>query len=273
MKKIIWGNTIVKNEDRFLWFALKSIIDFLDKIIIYDTGSTDHTPKIIEWFKKKHPTKIEFNQIGEVDAKGLTKARQKMLNDSSCDWILILDGDEIWWEGSIKKVVSTINETDNNYYALVNPVINLVGDVYHYQPAGAGNYEIINRKGHLNIRAINRKIPGLHIKNDYPMEGFYDNENQLIQKFGQDKLFFTDAPILHFTHLQRSTSKERVSIGRRKFKYELGLKLPKDFIYPKVLYEAPPGFVLSPWKKMSTYYKLRSFVETPFKKIKRKLTS
>ena len=265
MRKIIWGNCIVKNEDKFLWFALTSVVDYLDKILVWDTGSSDATVEIIKLIQKQKPNKIEFKQFGIQDVKGITKLRQKMLDQSECDWVLILDGDEVWWNDSIKKVISVINKSSGDLFAIVTPVINLIGDIYHYQEEEAGQYKILGKKGHFNIRFINRKIPGLHIKNDYPLEAFYDGSNKIIQSQEQ-KLKFENAPLLHSTHLLRSTSQEN-----KKLKYELGLPFPKNFKYPEVLFFERPQLVSSPWVGMSAKYKLRAFIETPLKKIKRHL--
>ena len=101
----IWANTIVHNEENFIWFAVMSIVDHVEKVVIYDTGSNDKTVQIIEKIKMLKKNKIIFREVGPVDKDQFTKMRQAMLNESKCDWILILDGDEIWWEDSIKKVV------------------------------------------------------------------------------------------------------------------------------------------------------------------------
>lgn len=269
----IWGNTIVKNEDRYLWFAVKSVVDFLDKILVWDTGSSDNTVPIIKLLQKQYPKKIVFEEIGSVNADGLTKARQEMLDQTLSDWLLILDGDEVWWKSSIKKTMEVMQKQGDNLYALVNPVVNVIGDIYHYQEEAAGRYQILGKKGHLNIRAINRKISGIHIKNQYPLEGFYDKHENLIQEV-DEKLIFVDAPLLHFTHLVRSSKllEDRQTMGRsKKTKYELGIPFAKDFNYPEVLYLDKPSIVLSPWVKMTTSYKLRAAFETPLKRLKRKL--
>lgn len=274
MKKTIWGNTVVKNEGRYIWFAISSVIEHLDKIIIYDTGSSDDTVKILGLLQEKYPSKIIFEQIGEVDSKGLTSARARMLEETKSDWLILVDGDEVWWEESIKSVLERIQGADDELYAFVQPVINLVGDIYHYQDDSTGQYKILGKRGHLNIRAINRKIKGLHIKNEYPLEGFFTEDDRLIQSFDVDRLEFIDMPILHFSNLRRSNliGGDRKTIKRgSKVKYEIGKKFSKDFKYPEVFYQPYPNFILSPWEKMSTAYKLRAVFETPIKKIKRKI--
>lgn len=265
MKKTIWANVIVKNEDRFIWFAIKSVVDYVDKLLIWDTGSSDETVEIIKLLQREYPSKIIFKEIGEVDEDGLTKARQKMLAETKSEWLLILDGDEIWWKKSIAEVIDTINQKGEKLDAIVSPVINIIGDLFHYQEDSAGQYNFLGKKGHFNMRAINRNIPGLHIKGAYPLEGFYDEQEKLIQQ-KDDKLILVDQPLLHLTHLERSSK-----VKSKKMKHELGISFPKNFIYPEDLYENPPKIVKSPWGKRSKQYLARAFFETPARRIKRRL--
>ena len=48
----ITGHMVVKNEDRWIYYAIMSVIEYLDKLIIYDTGSIDHTKDIIKGILK-----------------------------------------------------------------------------------------------------------------------------------------------------------------------------------------------------------------------------
>lgn len=272
MKKI-WGNTIVKNEDKFIWFAISSAIDYLDKMLIYDTGSIDKTVEIIKLLQKKYPSKIIFETNPTKNAQDITKVRQKMLDQTKSDWLLILDGDEIWWKNSIIKIIEIIKNKGDDLYGLVIPVFNLVGDIYHYLPDAAGKYRLMNKTGHFNIRAVNRNIKGLNIKNTYPLEGFYDGEGRIIQDM-EEKIKFVNAPILHLTHLKRSSLDygDKAVVGRsQKLKYEIGEKFPSNFKFPESLYEEAPDIVPSPWEKMSVKYKFIASLQTPLKKLKRKI--
>lgn len=270
MKKSIWGNCVVKNEDRYIWFTIKSVINHLDKLLVFDTGSTDKTAEIIKSLKNEYPEKIVFEEKGLVDAKGLTKLRQEMLDKTESDWLLLIDGDEVWWKASLEKTINKINEAGNNLYALVHPVINLVGDIYHHQEDAAGEYRILGKKGHFNIRAVNRKIPGLHLKNNYPLEGFYDENEKLIQSV-DEKLEYIDGPVLHFSHLKRSSRDDKKTLHRNKVKVELGNKFPPGFKYPEVFYLPRPNNVADPFKKMGLGYKIRASIITPLKKVKRRI--
>lgn len=258
----IWANTIVNNEENFLWFSVMSVVDFVDKILIWDTGSTDKTLKVIKELKKIKGDKIEFKEVGKVDPLEFTKKRQEMLEQSKADWILILDGDETWWKDSIKKLISEINK-DQGIEGIVVPMFVPVGDIYHMQDESAGRYKILGRTGHLSLKAFSRKIPGLHADWPYGKEGFFDDKKKLIQE--REKIIFIDAPFLHTTHLKRSSKKRAYG----KFKYELGDKVKDGFKFPEVFYQKHPEFVSSPWVKISGTEYLKAKILTPIRKIKR----
>ncbi|MDO8638633.1 MAG: glycosyltransferase [Candidatus Daviesbacteria bacterium] len=261
----IWANCIIHNEENFIWFAIMSVVDFVDKILVWDTGSTDKTVEIIKEIIKIKGMKIEFREVGLTDKYEFTKMRQSMLDNSECDWILILDGDEIWWESSIKQIIKEINVKGDKIEGIVVPMIVPVGDIFHLQEEQAGQYKIHGEKGHISLKAINRKIPGLHADWPYGKEGYFDKNNKLIQE--RKEIIFIDAPLLHVTHLKRSGSK-RVS---DKFKYELGNRVSNDYKFPEVLYANYPGITQSPWRKISGIkYAIATFL-TPIRKIKRRL--
>lgn len=257
-KQKIWANTIVYNEENFIWFAIMSVVDHVDKILVWDTGSKDKTLEIIKEMQKVKGDKIEFKEVGEVDKYQFTKMRQAMLDQSACDWILLLDGDEVWWDNSIKKVVDTIHKRGDSLDAIVVPFYNVVGDIYHYQPDSVGQYQLLGRKGHLTIRAINRYIKGLHLEGAYGEEGYLDGDNVPIQKRNPEKLIFLDAPFLHLTHLRRTQKDDH-----RKYKYELGKPLPKNFKYPEIFHKTRPKLVSSPWRRRSKFYETTSLLQLP----------
>lgn len=273
MKKSIWVHTLVKNEERYLWYAVMSVIDHVDKILLWDTGSTDKTKDVIREIQKIKGDKIDFKEVGSVDPEQFTKVRQEMLDQTKSDWFLIVDGDEVWWDKSIKEVVKTIQE-ENNLEMIVSPYYNVIGDIYHYQAESAGRYQIDERHGHINIRAINREIPGIHFEKPHGQQGLYDKDGILIQERSNKYRKFVDAPYMHFTNMIRSSSRQsdlNVPKRDRKFKHEIGLSFSKDFHYPEIFYQEKPEIVSSPWNKMSQTYFIRGSGETLLKRIKRKI--
>lgn len=272
--KTIWANTLVQNEERYIWYAVRSIIDHIDKMLVWDTGSTDKTVEIIKKLQKKYPKKIELREIGKVDINQFTSVRQQMLEETKSDWLIILDGDEVWWEDSIIKIVNLIQEKGDELETIVNPYFNIVGDIYHYQGEDAGRYKIDDKKGHITIRAMNRNIPGLHLEKPHGIQGFFDKDGKLIQNRPKEKRVHVDAPFMHFTHMIRSGSLDldlKVPKRNLKHKVELGKEFPLDFHYPEVFFKPRPQIVFTPWGKMSRGYYLKALFYTPLKKIKRRM--
>jgi glycosyltransferase involved in cell wall biosynthesis len=77
---------IVKNEARCLARCLQSVRAILDEIVVADTGSTDETIKIANEFRAKV---VQFQWNNDFAA-----ARNFALEQTTGDWILVLDADE-----------------------------------------------------------------------------------------------------------------------------------------------------------------------------------
>jgi len=78
---------IAKNEERNLIRCLSTIKAAVDEIIVVDTGSTDKTKDIAAVFGSKVfdiPWRDDFSE-----------ARNLSLAKATCDWILVLDADEV----------------------------------------------------------------------------------------------------------------------------------------------------------------------------------
>lgn len=270
----ITAHCLVKNEARFVWYAVMSVINHVDRVLLWDTGSTDGTLEILEEIKKVGGDKIVFREYGNVDVNTFTKARQEMLDATTTDWFIIVDGDEVWWEDSIKKLVEEVESKGNRIESIVVPTINLIGDIYHYQEEAAGQYNLAGRTGHLNLRAINRKIHGLHSFGPHGTWGWVDEYNKMIQDRNKNRIVFVEAPYLHATHLARSIDRAKeqdVPKRQMKRKYELGIPFPLDFYYPEVFFRLRPEIVPSVWEKMDKTFSSRSLLETPLRKLKRKV--
>ena len=268
-KKTIWGNCLVRNEEQWVWYALMSVIDYVDKILVWDNGSTDKTVEIIKTIKSK---KIVFKEIGPSTKEEHPLVRQKMIEATKADWLLHVDGDEVWPKSQIEKWAEIIQKKGDKIESIALRTINLVGDVYHYQEEAAGRYQLAGRKGHLTLRGINlKKIPGLHALHPHGKVGFFDENGVAIQDRDPKKIYFTDLHYFHMTHLPRSSQDEKVPLRKRKRKYEIGLPLPKNIEYPEVFSFKRPKVVLSPWLKMSRGEWVRGAVQTPLKRIKRRI--
>ena len=250
MKSNITSHTIVKNEDRWIWYAIMSVIDSVDKMLIIDTGSTDNTVKIIKAIKSP---KIEFNQIKVNTRDQIVNLRKLQLKQTKSKWFMLLDGDEIWPKRSLQKLLHAKHKSDAKTLAFFTYTRNCVGDILHYLPESKGRYKIKNRVGNLNIRLI-KNIKGLNVVGKYPLET-YTLKSMPIQQLS-DNIEFVNTWYLHTTHLSRSTkiSSEKYVIDRlQKRKFRLGKKISEKDL-PKVLWKKRPNFVPAPitqrWREL-----------------------
>jgi glycosyltransferase involved in cell wall biosynthesis len=102
---------IVKDEERFLERCLSSVKDFVDEIIIVDTGSKDNTIPIA----KRYASSIyHFEWVDDFSA-----ARNFSISKATKDWILVLDADEIISETDMQKLKELIQNKDISAYQLI----------------------------------------------------------------------------------------------------------------------------------------------------------
>jgi len=267
-KSRIVVHCIVKNEERFIWYAINSVLPFVDKIMVWDTGSEDNTVAVI---KTINSVKIDFKEVGPVDRGKFTDMRNEMLketNNEVFDWLMILDGDEIWPVDALKKILRHI-KTNPECQAVFCNTSNAVGDIYHIQPQSAGHYNIKGKLGHLGLRFLNlHNIIGLHVDLPYGHEGYYSGGNIPVQEL--QRVDFVNVSYLHTTHLKRS-SLDKFTLNRRsKIKYELGEKILKSNL-PEIVFERHPDLVPDISKHMDTLSYIRCLIETIPRVIKRYL--
>lgn len=265
-------HTVVKNEVRFIWYSIMSVISYVDEVIIWDTGSTDGTIEVIKELKKMFPEKVKVKFIDNVNKNTFTDVRNQMLAESDSDWFIIVDGDEVWWDKSIKRLVDFIKLNGDKYDSVVSKYYNLAGDMYHIQPENMGKYQIDDVKGNITIRAVNNKIQGLKFGKPHGLQGLFDFNQVLIQnRDSQKRYWMNDVSYLHATNIQRSKNKKedkKVEKRAKKYKYIKGKKLPLDFYYPESFFYDKPRLVPDIWEKRSLYYEIRAMLFSPLKKVK-----
>lgn len=261
----ITAHCVIKNEDKWIWYALNSILPYVEQVLVFDTGSTDKTAEIV---KLINSPKIIFEEKGPVDREGLVKLRQEQIDRTKTEWFLILDGDEIWPKLQMEKLIKQVNLVPDNIIALFNRTRNCIGDIYHYLPDSSGNYDIAGIRGNLNTRLIRKKLD-LKVTGVYPDE-YYGDKNGPVQK-QKANLMFVDCWYLHTTFLQRSSlgSKTSGSLGKQKV-WEKGLNMKKGEL-PEVLKITRSEVINNPFVKRSFSYELLASMFAPFIYIKRLL--
>ncbi len=107
---------IVKNEETSLPKCLGSVKNFVDEIIVLDTGSTDKTPQIAAQFGAKVYYFTWNNNF--------STARNEALKYVTGDWILVLDADETLTPEIIPLLEVVLNKEE---YLVINLVRQEVG--------------------------------------------------------------------------------------------------------------------------------------------------
>jgi glycosyltransferase involved in cell wall biosynthesis len=249
-------HTLVKNEEKWIWFSIMSVINFVDKLIIFDTGSTDSTVHIIKEILKneEYAKKISFEEKGSISTDKFSLLRQEQIDKTNTDWFLVLDGDEIWYEEDIKRVVSIIQNTTKKMLAI--RFHNCTKDIFHYSKFDSGSYNIKGVKGNITIKLICKNISGLAAIGPYGNEGYYDIRGNPIQNSEND-IQIIDGFFLHTSNLVRSRNLYfdwKIPYRRVKVFSKVESKVGPNFVFPEVFYAERPKIVYNPFQKASILY-------------------
>lgn len=180
---------IVKNEEENMVQCLESVKSIVDEMIIIDTGSEDKTVEIAESFRAKvfhHPWKNDF-----------AEARNVSLKHATCDWILVLDADEVIAPQDLPKIKALIRNKDAAGYKLVTRTYQNSSTLSEWQ---AVEHPCPEAKGHVGY------IPSPHVrlfkrdKNIYFEGKIHEIVEYTISRKG-GKIIETDIPIHHYGYI------------------------------------------------------------------------
>lgn len=257
---------MVKNEDQWVRYSLLSILPYVDTILVTDTGSTDHT---IEAIKSLPSHKIKLTQTSVSSPADVTKIREAQLQNTKTDWFWVVDGDEVYPSTTAQEVVTAIQS--GSYEGVTVRRYDLMGDIYHRQRESIGAYNMWGEHGHLVLRALNQhKIKGLHLRGNYPNEGYYDNTGVAVIARDPHGHYITKNYLYHAMYLKRSSLGSNLPMfNRSKSKTELGI--PINSTPPEVFASTLMPWESDPKKPRSTTYLAFASLITPIKNLKRKL--
>lgn len=121
----ITGNTKLKivplvlvcNDEYWLPYALKASANFFNRYIIYDVGSTDRTPDIIEWFMDTNKDK-EFihRRLPMCPPVVQGTFRNSMIAEARSDLYMILDADEVYDTDSYFNIFYSAEKLEQYYH-------------------------------------------------------------------------------------------------------------------------------------------------------------
>lgn len=106
---MIYSYTLVKNEEKMLPFYLNHYSQIADKMVIYDSGSTDRT---IEIAKSNPKVEVREFKMDGWDDIALTDLYNSCWKESrgKADWVIMLSVDEILYYPDWKKYLDYCKE-------------------------------------------------------------------------------------------------------------------------------------------------------------------
>lgn len=136
---------MVKNEEAHIAECLESMKDYVDEIVVVDTGSTDKTVEICESFGAKvyhHKWEDSFSV-----------ARNQVISHVETPWLIQLDADEVMPQESASKVRDVVRSVHTSNENLVHLVMTNQGK------------DAIEATSVVNTGKIMRVVPTLYFKN------------------------------------------------------------------------------------------------------------
>ncbi|MEK7172826.1 MAG: glycosyltransferase [Patescibacteria group bacterium] len=228
------AHCLLKNEENFIGYAIKSVIDFVDYVLVFDTGSTDKTVEIIQGLAQEHPGKIIFEEKGACDFERHTHLRQEMIERTKTDWFMILDGDEVWPRRAIKEAKEAIGK--GVYDGIKTHFYECVGDIYHKH----------YKESYITLRFV--KVGDVYSSGNFIQDNFYTKTGEEFLK--KKNIYLLRNRYWHLTHLERSSldnydySSGGTRIKKRRLTYFLiGRKINENA--PEVFEESKNKLALS----------------------------
>lgn len=124
-RKPLTIHTVCKDEP-FIYYAVKSVYDYADKILLYDTGTTDKLAlKGIKQLLKEDKEKKIVYKLYAIDKNeqsviisdkktfpnakfGVGQIRQIMIDDTDTEYFMTVDGDEIFYKETMERIVEEV---------------------------------------------------------------------------------------------------------------------------------------------------------------------
>ncbi|MBW2980179.1 glycosyltransferase [Candidatus Woesearchaeota archaeon] len=153
---------IVKNEENNIEKCLNSIRDFVDEIIVVDTGSDDKTKEIA---KRLGAKVFDFKWTNDFSA-----ARNFALKQTSCDWVFQLDADETLAEGAKIRELTKRDDICGAFIQIHNKFEKETKNFFHTNLRLFRNTKEIFYEGKLHenvinsLKSLNKKIINTDIK-------------------------------------------------------------------------------------------------------------
>jgi len=158
MRKLLSLCMIVKDEEAVLGRCLDSVKDWVDEIIIVDTGSTDGTKEIARQYTDKV---YDFQWINDFSA-----ARNESLKHATGTWILVMDADEYFEETEIRNLRQILSAKEPKPNVVLNvTIVSFMGSKFNQTASeGAVSRVFANHMGIRYVRPIHEQPKNINGK-------------------------------------------------------------------------------------------------------------
>ncbi|MBW3017773.1 glycosyltransferase [Candidatus Woesearchaeota archaeon] len=223
---------IAKDEEGFIQNCLSSARAYVDEIIIIDTGSTDNTVKVAKEFDAKVLHRKWVNDFSASKNEAIKQAR--------CDWIIVLDADEVIAEKDWKIIRKLITDADKTLGKGKQEIAAFILDQINYtdnknffgwRSVSTGNKFAKGAIGYFPNPLIRLFRNGKNYKFRYKIhETIFDS---IASKGG--RIIRTNIPIHHY-QFQKSKEFDKEKIKKYSKLMKEQLKLTPDV--PKIHYQS-----------------------------------
>lgn len=119
MREPVTAHCVIRNEDIWIWYVIQSVLPYVDKLLICDTGSEDKTLEIIDTIKSDKIQVIRKEKLTglEFQAK-FTDYKNELIDMTTTPWWFVLDGDEVYHDAAMKNMVEKLSEIPKQWNTL-----------------------------------------------------------------------------------------------------------------------------------------------------------
>lgn len=228
---------MVKNEDIFIEPAIRSVAELVDRILICDTGSNDNTLSIIKFLKAQY-SNIEYFERKCFDTRDVGQIRQIMIDQTNEDWILVLDGDEVWYKNQLARLIQNVNQHQSKYIAYAVRYQNFIHSLDYVLDESMEQYVVKGKRGSHSVKLL-RNTKTLKSVGNFGVEG-YHLDGIPVQNHPETELFIDSISFCHMSFMRRSSSLTAYLASMYRFRklftkskfHERDFQLPETFLIP-----------------------------------------
>jgi glycosyltransferase involved in cell wall biosynthesis len=215
---------MVRNEERFVRQAILSILPLAQRVLVYDTGSTDATLSIVSSLQSD---KIEIVRKNGSSPRELSEYRNEMIERTTTEWFMLVDGDEIYPTHAVPRIVDEMR--------VVPPTVHRI-DIQRRDFVGSFNFILpVRRFGRIFRTSTIRIRPGHPIRRPWIDLPYLRDDpsaplTQFVLDFPKDIFFFhchylvrssRDADLAEFRRWRKPPFPARLYFGPRPDTLEL----------------------------------------------------